>query len=75
MAIDFRLIEFNPRRFERGAEAARVAVIEDGQEGWLWMSAEDIRNNLREFGENLELRRALGAYFAAGKRLPRSLGK
>lgn len=33
MNTEFRLIEFNSRRDQRGAEAARVAVIEDGEGG------------------------------------------
>ena len=46
MNTEFRLIEFNARRAQRGAEAARVAVIEDGDEQWLWMTFKEnwIRN-------------------------------
>lgn len=64
--VTFCFIEFNPRRETRGVEAARVAVFEDGVEcGWLWMSPTDIRNNLAEFGESEELRKALAAYTQA----------
>jgi hypothetical protein len=61
--VTFRFVEFNPRRVSRGVEGARVEVLEDGVEcAWLWMSAKDIRNNLAEFGESEELRKALAAY-------------
>jgi hypothetical protein len=61
--VTFRFIEFNPRRAARGAVAARVAVLEDGEElCWMWMTPKDIRNNLDEFGESEELRKALAAY-------------
>jgi hypothetical protein len=61
----FRFVEFNPRRKSRRVEAARVEVayssdLADKDE--LWMSARDIRNNLKTFGENPELRKALAAY-------------
>lgn len=61
----FRFIEFNPRRKSRRIEAARVEVAYSSEEGdseYLWMSARDIRNNLKSFGENAELRKALAAY-------------
>jgi len=61
--LSWRFIEFNPRRKSRGAEAARVEVFEDGEScGWLWMSERDILNNIRDFGESEELRKALVAY-------------
>jgi hypothetical protein len=64
-ALSFLFVEFNPRRKSRGAEAARVEVFEDGEScGWLWMSERDIRNNLRDFGDSAELRKALSAYRA-----------
>lgn len=56
--IEFKFIEFNPRRAMRRAPAARVEV--DGD--WLWMSKEDIRKNIKEFGEHPELRKAADAY-------------
>lgn len=61
--IAFRFIEYNPRRAVRGAEAARVAILEDGENvGWVWMSREDIRANIAEFGPSAELTKALEAY-------------
>lgn len=61
--VTFKLIEFNPRRKSRGAEAARVEIFEDGESaGWLWMSVKDLRANLLEFGDSDELRKALDCY-------------
>ncbi len=65
MPIEFRFIEFNDRRWMRGAEAARVAIIEDGQEDWIWMNKRDIAMNIKEFGPHAELVKARLAY--AGK--------
>lgn len=63
--VSFQFVEFNPRRKSRKAEAARVEVFEDGEScGWLWMSERDIKNNIREFGDSAELRKALAAYRA-----------
>ena len=62
MNTEFRLIEFNSRRAQRGAEAARVAVIEDGDEQWLWMSKSDIAKNMMTFGKHPELVKAYEAY-------------
>lgn len=56
--MKFKLIEFNPRRHARGAEAAKVAC--DGE--WLWMSRKDILNNIRDHGDDPELRAALACY-------------
>jgi len=63
--ITFRFIEFNQRRAIRGADAARVAVIEDGQEDWLWMSKRDIALNIKQFGPSDELLKAQLAYSEA----------
>ena len=61
--IKFRFIEFNKRRALRGADAARVAVIqEDGEEDWLWMNQRDIAANIKEFGPCDELAKAKAAY-------------
>ena len=60
--MDFRFIEFNERRAIRGAEAARVAVIESGEEGWLWMSKRDLDLNIKEFGPHAELVKAMIVY-------------
>lgn len=62
MNTEFRLIEFNARRAQRGAEAARVAVIEDGDEQWLWMSKSHISKNMMTFGKHPELVKAHEAY-------------
>lgn len=62
--IEFRFIEFNDRRYARGAEAARVAVIENGEEDWLWMSKRDIAKNMMAFGRHPELVKAHEAYGA-----------
>lgn len=56
--IEFKFIEFNPRRKSRGAEAARVSV--DGE--WMWMSKKDIKCNIREFGPDPELLKAFESY-------------
>lgn len=63
---EFRFIEFNPRRALRGAEAARVAVIFDGEEDWLWMSKKDIDLNIRDFGPHQELLKARLEYAKGG---------
>jgi hypothetical protein len=55
---EFKFIEFNPFRFNRGAEAARVEC--DGS--WIWMSRKDIQKNIEIFGEHPELLKALEAY-------------
>lgn len=59
---EFRFVEYNPRRAMRGADAVRVAVIENGEECWLWMSRTDIRKNIMIFGRHPELVKALEAY-------------
>ena len=64
--IEFRFIEFNPRRAMRGADAARVAVLEDGEGDWLWMSKRDIAANLKQFGPSDELLKAKLAYEEGG---------
>lgn len=60
--MDFKLLEFNPRRHSRGVEAARVECIDDEQSCWLWMSAKDVARNIKEFGQHPELIKALDAY-------------
>lgn len=63
--MEFRFVEYNPRRELRGKEAVRVAVIdENGEEEWLWMSKRDITNNIKLFGEHPELLKAKDAYKA-----------
>ncbi len=60
--IDFRFEEFNPCRAMRGADAARVVVIENGEEYWLWMSKTDIAKNMMSFGRHPELVKAHNEY-------------
>jgi len=64
--LQFKFIEFHARRAMRGAEAARLEVIDpedpEGGPGWLWMSFRDIRDNIREHGEHPALLEALKAY-------------
>lgn len=60
--IDFRFVEFNRMRALRGARAARVAVIDDGEEDWLWMSLSDINKNIKAHGDHPELLKAREAY-------------
>ena len=67
--IEFRLLEFNARRAMRGAEAARVEVIDGEESGWLWMSKRDIANNTMAHGRHPELVKAHDAY-RAGRTTP-----
>ena len=60
--IEFRFIEFNVRRYARGADAARVEITEDGEKDWLWMSKSDIAKNIMTFGRHPELVIAHAAY-------------
>lgn len=60
--LSFRFIEWNETRAFRGAPAARVAVIEDGAEHWLWMNKADIGRNMMTFGRHPELVKALSEY-------------
>jgi hypothetical protein len=64
MTMEFKFIEFNPRRAMRGADAARVEVIEGGEGEWLWMSKRDIAKNMMTFGRCPELVKAHDAYKA-----------
>lgn len=69
MPLTFELIEFNTRRLIRGATAAKVAVLEDGEQiNWLWMTPKDIRANLEEFGPSEALAAALVHYRSHGVR-------
>jgi hypothetical protein len=56
-------MEFNPRRVQRGKEGARVEITyPSGDTEWLWMSADDIMENLETFGDSPGLQAALLAY-------------
>ncbi len=59
----FRLLRFNLVRFQRGVEAARVEVDANG--AWLWMSKDDVVNNMADFGVHQELLKAYGMYIEA----------
>ena len=62
-APSFTLVEFNPRRHIRGAEAARVNVdYGRGDADLLWMSAADIRRNMMLHGKHPELIKAMECY-------------
>lgn len=64
----FRFVEFNPHRASRGAEAARVEVTySEGDIDLLWMSPRDLRNNIRDFGPQEGLQKALDAYGQGGR--------
>lgn len=59
----FRFIEWNEVRALRGKEAARVALVEYGKDtGWLWMSKNDIAENIVSYGQHPELLKALAQY-------------
>lgn len=60
--MEFKLIEFNPRRAARGAEGARVQYTSGNQSDTLWMSVSDIKKNIKEFGKHPELLKALEHY-------------
>lgn len=62
--MEFRFVEFNPRRAMRGADAARVEVIDGDDTDWLWMSKRDIAKNMMAFGKHPELVKAHEAYGA-----------
>ena len=63
--MKFKFVEFNSRRAQRGAEAARVEVIYGcGMTDLLWMSRHDIAKNLRVFKGDPELIKAQEAYGA-----------
>ena len=55
----FRLVEFNPRRFSRGAPAALAEVSTGSQ---LWMDRMDIARNIRDWGPDRGLVDAACAY-------------
>lgn len=59
----FELIQFNAVRHMRGKQAAKIAIYEDGdQKGFLWMSPDDLRANIKDFGTCPALEKALRAY-------------
>ncbi len=63
--VDFKFIEFNPRRAMRGADAARVEVTDaDSEPEWMWMNKRDLSKNIKLFGKHPELLKAQAAYAA-----------
>lgn len=65
--VTFTLIEFNTRRLMRGAVAAKVAILLDGEQvNWLWMTPKDCRNNIAEFGPSDVLDGVIAQYRAHG---------
>jgi len=61
-AMEFTLLRFNPRRYQRGVEAAYVRCVSEEVDVDLWMSQKDIKNNIKDHGEHPELLRALRCY-------------
>lgn len=57
------LKRFNPRRALRGVEAAEVEIVwEDGNTDTLWMSVEDLKENISLHGPMNGYLNALYAY-------------
>lgn len=70
--MEFKLLEFNPRRWQRGADAARVkATDSEGHSATVWMSERDVRANIKTFGIHGELLKALGCYGSPSLEYPR----
>jgi hypothetical protein len=59
----FRLRRFNPRRTVRGC-ADVLVMWADGTRDQLWMTLEDVKANIVEFGRDAGLVNALEAYKA-----------
>ena len=55
--MEFRFIEFNYQRYARGANAARVAIVEDGETLRCLLLDEQarLRQNMMAFGRHPEL--------------------
>jgi hypothetical protein len=64
--MEFKFIEFNPRRAARGAPAARFEIFIDGNGDWIWMDKRDIRENRKIYGDNPEFDKAIEAYKKGG---------
>lgn len=66
MPTTFKLLHFNPRRAQRGADAAEVEISDEANSVRLWMSRKDIAKNLElvEPGDDASgLHEAEAAYF------------
>ncbi|MDO9304598.1 MAG: hypothetical protein Q7T77_04675 [Sulfuricurvum sp.] len=65
--VTFKFYRFNPVRKERGAQAAQLEVLEDGESaGLFWMNVSDIKRNIEDYGEHEALTEAL-EYYSGGK--------
>ena len=74
--MNFRLMEFNSVRLGRGADAAKVGIVQDdGERDWLWMSKQDIKKNVMLFGPHLGLLQAAAAYMMTPAQLVESWRK
>ena len=65
MPTTFKLLRFNARRAQRGADAAEVEISDEANSVRLWMSRKDIKKNLAlvEPGDDASgLREAEAAY-------------
>ena len=60
--VKFSFIKFVPTRMLRDVEAAQVEVFENGTSEYLWMSLEDILNNIKLFGVCSALKEAARNY-------------
>lgn len=60
--VSFRFIKFVPTRMLRDVEAAQVEVFENGASEYLWMSLDDILNNIKLFGVCSALKEAARNY-------------
>lgn len=62
--LEFKFSRFNPRRAERGAEAAAFEVRENGElvAANFWMSVNHIKKNIELYGRQPELLKALEHY-------------
>lgn len=74
--MKFRLMEFNNVRLGRGADAAKVSIVNDeGERDWLWMSKQDIKKNVMLFGPHMGLLQAAAAYMMTPAHLVESWRK
>ena len=74
--MNFRLMEFNSVRLGRGADAAKVSIVQDdGERDWLWMSKQDIKKNVMLFGPHMGLLEAAQRYMMTPAQLVESWRK
>jgi hypothetical protein len=65
--VGFKLIRFNPRRAQRNAGAAEVEIDDGDNVCRLWMTMEDVKENIVQYSDMLPeqtkgLRDAMDAY-------------